>query len=178
MRLAAPFMPPSTRMGAHAACPITFGSFWNEGPGHRRGRFHRIAPATALLDRGTTVSGYRLLHRLLPARAEGSEPDALKGRPGFSFTEAALQDVDLKALLTGVTHVFHLAGQAGVRKSWGGDFDVYIRDNIHATQRLLEAVARMPIQNMSTRRALRSTAITCRCPCAKTRICSRCRHTA
>ena len=68
------------------------------------------------------------------------------GRPGFSFTEGALQDVDLKALLTGITHVFHLAGQAGVRKSWGGDFDVYIRDNIQATQRLLEAVARMPIQ--------------------------------
>ena len=60
--------------------------------------------------------------------------------------EAALQDVDLTALLTGVTHIFHLAGQAGVRKSWGGDFDVYIRDNIQATQRLLEAIARMPIQ--------------------------------
>jgi UDP-glucose 4-epimerase len=70
----------------------------------------------------------------------------VKSRPGFSFVEAALQDVDLTALLTGITHVFHLAGQAGVRKSWGGDFDVYIRDNIQATQRLLEALARMPIQ--------------------------------
>ena len=45
-----------------------------------------------------------------------------------------------------MTHVFHLAGQAGVRKSWGGDFDVYTRNNIQATQRLLEAMVRMPIQ--------------------------------
>lgn len=34
--------------------------------------------------------------------------------------------------------VIHLAAQAGVRKSWGEDFNVYIRDNIAATQHLLE----------------------------------------
>ena len=34
--------------------------------------------------------------------------------------------------------VFHLAAQAGVRKSWGQSFGVYTRDNILATQRLLE----------------------------------------
>jgi nucleoside-diphosphate-sugar epimerase len=57
-----------------------------------------------------------------------------------------LQDVDLKALLNGVTHVFHLAAQAGVRKSWGRDFDVYTRNNVEATQHLLEALVRMPIE--------------------------------
>jgi nucleoside-diphosphate-sugar epimerase len=41
--------------------------------------------------------------------------------------------------------VFHLAAQAGVRKSWGRDFDVYTRDNIQATQRLLEALVGVPI---------------------------------
>lgn len=34
--------------------------------------------------------------------------------------------------------VFHLAAQAGVRASWGRSFDRYVRDNIEATQRLLE----------------------------------------
>lgn len=102
--------------------------------------------SAALLDSGTTVAGIDCFTDYYPRALKEANLAALKGRPGFSFTEAALQDVDLKALLTGVTHVFHLAGQAGVRKSWGDDFDVYIRDNIQATQRLLEAVARMPIQ--------------------------------
>lgn len=34
--------------------------------------------------------------------------------------------------------IYHLAAQAGVRKSWGSDFAVYTRDNIEATQNLLE----------------------------------------
>jgi nucleoside-diphosphate-sugar epimerase len=34
--------------------------------------------------------------------------------------------------------VFHLAAQAGVRASWGSDFSIYTRNNIEATQRLLE----------------------------------------
>jgi nucleoside-diphosphate-sugar epimerase len=34
--------------------------------------------------------------------------------------------------------VYHLAAQAGVRKSWGQDFFIYTRDNILATQNLLE----------------------------------------
>ena len=34
--------------------------------------------------------------------------------------------------------VFHLAAQAGVRKSWGCDFGSYLRDNVAATQNLLE----------------------------------------
>ena len=35
-------------------------------------------------------------------------------------------------------YVFHQAAQAGVRKSWGRDFGIYTRDNILATQWLLE----------------------------------------
>lgn len=37
-----------------------------------------------------------------------------------------------------VDYVFHLAAQAGVRASWGKSFEVYTRDNVQATQRLLE----------------------------------------
>jgi nucleoside-diphosphate-sugar epimerase len=41
--------------------------------------------------------------------------------------------------LDGVDGVFHLAGQPGVRASWGADFGLYVRRNVLATQRLLEA---------------------------------------
>ena len=102
--------------------------------------------SAALLDSGASVTGIDSFTDYYSRGIKEVNLGTVKGRPGFNFVEAALQDVDLTALLTGVTHVFHLAGQAGVRKSWGGDFDVYIRDNIQATQRLLEAVARAPIQ--------------------------------
>ena len=37
-----------------------------------------------------------------------------------------------------VDYVFHQAAQAGVRGSWGKSFEIYTRDNIESTQRLLE----------------------------------------
>lgn len=62
--------------------------------------------------------------------------------PLFAFQQADLNNVDLDALLAGVDVVFHLAGQPGVRGSWGDGFDAYVDANINATQRLLEAVRR------------------------------------
>ena len=54
-------------------------------------------------------------------------------------SRARSADADLPSLLDGVTHVFHLAAQAGVRKSWGREFQVYTALNVDATQMLLEA---------------------------------------
>src|ERR671937_1671823 len=41
----------------------------------------------------------------------------------------------------GFDGVFHLAAQPGVRASWGPDFELYVRRNVLATQRVLEAAA-------------------------------------
>ena len=70
----------------------------------------------------------------------------LRTQAGFSLTDGAIADADLPRLLDGVTHVFHLAAQAGVRKSWGRDFRVYTVNNVDATQTLLEACIRRPIE--------------------------------
>jgi UDP-glucose 4-epimerase len=102
--------------------------------------------SAALLDSGASVTGIDCFTDYYARPLKDANLATVKGRQGFSFVEGALQDLDLAKILTGATHVFHLAGQAGVRKSWGGDFDVYIRDNVHATQRLLESMAGMPIQ--------------------------------
>lgn len=37
-----------------------------------------------------------------------------------------------------VDYVFHMAAQAGVRASWGENFSVYTKNNVEATQKLLE----------------------------------------
>jgi nucleoside-diphosphate-sugar epimerase len=68
--------------------------------------------------------------------------------PRFRFLESRIQDCDLPAVLADRTHVFHLAAQAGVRKSWGRDFDVYTVNNIEATQVLLEACVGRPIERL------------------------------
>ena len=59
----------------------------------------------------------------------------------FRLVEGDLCRVDLRALLDGVDRVAHLAGEPGVRSSWGQRFGTYLERNVYATQRLLEAVS-------------------------------------
>lgn len=94
----------------------------------------------ALLDRGWQVTGLDCFTDYYPRSAKEANVAVNAGRPGFHFLIGSLQHTDLAALLDHKTHVFHLAAQAGVRKSWGRDFRTYTDHNIDATQRLLEAV--------------------------------------
>ena len=64
----------------------------------------------------------------------------------FHFAASDLVEADLGPLLDGAAVVYHLAGQPGVRPSWGNQFDRYVRDNVIATQRLLEALKDVPIK--------------------------------
>ncbi len=57
----------------------------------------------------------------------------------FRLIEADLNEIDLEPLMEESQVVYHLAAQPGVRVSWGREFEVYVRDNVLATQRLLEA---------------------------------------
>ena len=66
----------------------------------------------------------------------------------FTFIEKSLLQVNLSELLDGVDYVFHQAAQAGVRASWGKDFEIYTENNIKATQQLLEACKDKPIKRL------------------------------
>ena len=101
--------------------------------------------SATLLEDGAAVVGIDCFTDYYPRpMKEANLADNLRD-PEFRFVEARLQDVDLAAVLDGVTHVFHLAAQAGVRKSWGRDFRTYTDHNIDATQRLLEVCAGRPL---------------------------------
>jgi UDP-glucuronate 4-epimerase len=67
---------------------------------------------------------------------------ALQGNPHFAFVERDLAEAELSDLLDPGARIFHLAGQPGVRGSWGPQFTRYVRNNILATQRLLEISVR------------------------------------
>jgi nucleoside-diphosphate-sugar epimerase len=99
-----------------------------------------------LLENGASVVGLDCFTDYYPRAMKEANLQESRQRPGFRFVEARIQDADLGALLDGVTHVFHLAAQAGVRKSWGRDFRVYTDNNVDASQQLLEACAGRPIQ--------------------------------
>ena len=99
----------------------------------------------ALLDRGAEVTGIDCFTDYYPRFIKESNLANNAGRSGFRFVEARIQDADLDALLDGTTHVFHLAAQAGVRKSWGSDFRIYTDNNVDASQHLLEACVGRPL---------------------------------
>jgi nucleoside-diphosphate-sugar epimerase len=92
-----------------------------------------------LLRQGAEVTGLDAFTDYYPRPLKEANLAALTPQPRFRFVATSIQDADLGSLLDGVTHVFHLAAQAGVRKSWGKDFQHYTVNNIEATQRLLEA---------------------------------------
>jgi nucleoside-diphosphate-sugar epimerase len=101
--------------------------------------------SAALLDRGAQVIGLDCFTDYYPRAMKESNLAHNRGRQGFRFIEARIQDADLPQVLDGVTHVFHLAAQAGVRKSWGKDFQTYTQNNVEASQQLLEACIGRPL---------------------------------
>jgi nucleoside-diphosphate-sugar epimerase len=61
---------------------------------------------------------------------------------GLEVLEVDLETDDLSHLLDGADGLFHLAGQPGVRASFGADFELYVRRNVVASGRVFEAAAR------------------------------------
>lgn len=100
--------------------------------------------AEHLLNDGHDVLGIDVFTDNYARAFKQNNLQALQKQASFTFLEADLNQTDLVALLSDVTWVFHQAGQAGVRASWGQDFALYTAANISATQRLLEAATRAP----------------------------------
>jgi UDP-glucose 4-epimerase len=101
--------------------------------------------ADALTRRGDEVVGLDCFTDYYARDIKAANLAPLLERPNFRFVEDALQSTPLDVLLDGVTHIYHLAAQAGVRKSWGRDFLTYTSHNVDATQRLLEAAKGGPV---------------------------------
>jgi len=63
----------------------------------------------------------------------------------FQFIDQDINEIEISPLMESTDTIFHLAAQAGVRASWGEDFSIYTRNNIEASQRLLEASRKTPL---------------------------------
>ena len=104
--------------------------------------------AERLLADGADVVGIDSFTDYYPRAIKERNLEVLGRHSAFQFVESSIAAADLGRLLSGRTHVFHLAAQAGVRKSWGRDFAAYTTNNIEATQLLLEALVGSEIERV------------------------------
>ncbi|GAA4899710.1 NAD-dependent epimerase/dehydratase family protein [Streptomyces coeruleoprunus] len=92
-----------------------------------------------LLADGCEVVGVDVLTDTYDPRLKKRNVAALLGRRTFTFLRADLLHTPLAPLLDGADAVYHLAGQPGVRTSWGAEFATYVHRNVLATHAVLEA---------------------------------------
>ena len=103
---------------------------------------------TALLDAGNEVVGIDCFTDYYERTIKERNLSSLTVRKGFQLVESPIQSAPLSDLLKDIDQVFHLAAQAGVRKSWGQSFGTYTVNNIEATQQLLEACVQSKIKRL------------------------------
>ncbi|MGH2689853.1 MAG: GDP-mannose 4,6-dehydratase, partial [Actinomycetota bacterium] len=98
----------------------------------------------SLLADGHTVVGADCLLGTDPGGGELANLEGPARSPAFELVRADLARDPLDRLVQRCDAVFHLAALPGVRASWGPAFGGYVRNNVVATQRLLDAVRHVP----------------------------------
>lgn len=88
-----------------------------------------------LLTEGYFVKGIDCFTDYYPIEIKKRNLESALQQKNFTFLESDLLDINE---FPDVDYIFHQAAQAGVRASWGESFEAYTRNNILATQRLLE----------------------------------------
>lgn len=95
-----------------------------------------------LLELGHSVVGVDCFVPYYPRAIKEANLATAKSHANYTFLEQDICDLFASpeaGILADVDVVYHQAAQAGVRASWGKDFDIYVHNNILGTQKLLEA---------------------------------------
>jgi len=95
--------------------------------------------AKALLERGDEVIGLDCFLNYYPREIKEDRIKPLMDYRGMEFIEDNILSADLQGIVDRADVVIHEAAQPGVRSGWDDSFKSYSRNNIEATQRLLEA---------------------------------------
>ena len=88
-----------------------------------------------LLRKRCKVIGIDCFTDYYPRPVKEKNIQAALNNENFAFIE---KDIAQMNKFPEVDYVFHQAAQAGVRASWGRSFEIYTRNNILATQKMLE----------------------------------------
>lgn len=95
--------------------------------------------AKKLVSEGEEVIGVDCFTDYYSRGLKEKNIEPLLDEKNFEFIEADLLELDLDNMLDDVNYIYHQAAQAGVRSSWGDDFEIYGRNNILLTQKILES---------------------------------------
>lgn len=102
---------------------------------------------TRLLEQGDEVVGIDAVTDFYDVTHKEANLATLAAWDSFTFHRADLLHAP-RQLFDDAEVVFHLAGQPGVRPSWGPEFAVYVERNILATQHLLETLRDAPVRKI------------------------------
>jgi len=94
----------------------------------------------SLLRDGHTVVGVDCFNDNYGRSSKLRNLERARDWDGFDFVPIDLSRGHVQDLVDESDTIFHLAAEPGVRASWGQRFDSYLRNNVLATQHLLEAV--------------------------------------
>src|SRR5215216_1472987 len=100
--------------------------------------------AEALLEDGDSVLGVDCFNDNYARPQKLRNLERAQEWDGFEFVPLDLSRGELEDEVAECDAVFHLAAEPGVRTSWGSRFDRYLRNNVLATQHLLEAAKAQP----------------------------------
>jgi nucleoside-diphosphate-sugar epimerase len=111
-----------------------------------------------LLAQGWDVVGVDSFDDYYARDLKESNLSEARRSPAFNLVEADLLELAsrdgaadvgdrLSEIVSSVDHVYHLAAQPGVRGSWGRSFERYVRNNVLATQALLECAKDVGIES-------------------------------
>jgi nucleoside-diphosphate-sugar epimerase len=101
----------------------------------------------ALLRRGIQVYAVDSLTSYYDPGIKERNLRSLTSKSGFEFKRADIIDLTRGEVPPDISQIFHLAGQPGVRASWGNTFHDYVVRNISATQHLLEIATALPLES-------------------------------
>jgi UDP-glucuronate 4-epimerase len=98
----------------------------------------------ALLEDGNSVLGVDCFNDNYARPGKLRNLERALDWDGFEFVPIDLSRGELEDEVAACDVVLHLAAEPGVRASWGKRFDYYLRNNVLATQHLLEAAKAWP----------------------------------
>lgn len=104
--------------------------------------------AKSLLDRGDEVIGLDCFLNSYPRSLKEARIGPLMDCRNLEFIEDNILSMDLRSLVDRADTIIHTAAQPCPRSSWGTNFESYSRNNIEATQKLLEAAKDSQIKKL------------------------------
>ena len=96
----------------------------------------------SLLADGITVVGVDCFNNNYARPHKLRNLERAQGWSNFDFVPIDLSRGELADVAERADVIFHLAAEPGVHQSWGTRFEAYVRNNVLATEHLLEAAVR------------------------------------